>query len=78
MLISFNFSQSQNGTIFPKKNIQKGFLVTDFLSINMPDVSEDNMVLSGIHYNLDFNKFYTGLGMYGSIMGTRGGFFTLG
>ena len=38
----------------PKKNIQKGFLVTDFLSINMPDVSEDNMVLSGIHYNLDF------------------------
>ena len=78
MLISFNFSQCQNGTIFPKKNIQKGFLVTDFLSINMPDVSEDNMVLSGVHYNLDFNKFYTGLGMYGSIMGTRGGFFTLG
>ena len=78
MIISFHYSQCQEGTIFPKKNIQKGFLATDFLSIDMPNVKEKNMVLSGIHYNLKFNKFYTGLGMYGSIMGIRGGFFTLG
>ena len=68
MIISFHYSQCQEGTIFPKKNIQKGFLATDFLSIDMPNVNEKNMVLSGIHYNLKFNKFYTGLGMYGSIM----------
>jgi hypothetical protein len=58
MIISFHYSQCQEGTIFPKKNIQKGFLVTDFLSIDMPNVNEKNMVLSGIHYNLKFNKFY--------------------
>ena len=78
MLISFHYSKCQEDNIFPKKIIQKGFLATDFLSINMPENDEDNMVLSGIHYNIKFNKFYTGLGMYGSVMGTRGGFFTLG
>ena len=58
--------------------MQEGYFVFDFLSINMPDNSENNMGLSGIHYNLKFDKFYTGLGFYGSVMGERGGFFTLG
>ena len=36
------------------------------------------MGLTGIHYNASFQNFYTGLGMYGSVKGIRGGFFTLG
>ncbi|PWG05210.1 hypothetical protein [Polaribacter aquimarinus] len=81
LLISsqFLFSQSEN---FPKKNTQKGFAKIDFLSIEMPITTipnEPNMGFSGIHYNLILkNNFYTGIGLYGSIAGARGGFFTLG
>lgn len=66
----------------PEKKIQKGFLAIDFLSVDMPTndfgSDEDHMGLTGIHYNLDFNNFYTGIGFYGSVRGSRGGFFTLG
>ena len=77
------FSQTEN---IPKKITQKGFAKIDFLSINMPILETDgipfkepNMGLTGIHYNLFLNNsFYTGIGLYGSIAGIRGGFFTLG
>ena len=37
------------------------------------------MGLTGLHYNFKINDwFYTGLGMYGSVNGFRGGLFTLG
>ena len=40
---------------------------------------EVDMGLMGIHYNVHLNKnAYTGIGMYGSIHGIRGGLFTLG
>lgn len=74
-------SYSQEKSI-PEKKIQQGFLAVDFLSIDMPTndlgLDEDHMGLTGIHYNLNFNNFYTGLGMYGTVRGKRGGFFTLG
>ena len=73
------FSQTENT---PKKLTQKGFAKIDFLSIDMPIIEtskEPNMGLTGIHYNLFLgDKFYTGVGLYGSIAGIRGGFFTLG
>ncbi len=66
----------------PKRYTQKGFVMADFLSVDMPTndlgIDEDHMGLSGIHYNLQFQNFYTGLGFYGAIRGKRGGFFTLG
>lgn len=72
---------SQNETI-PKKLTQKGFAKINFLSIDMPEFNienEPNMGFSGIHYNIFLNdSFYTGLGIYGSVTGKRGGFFTLG
>ncbi|OAD44674.1 hypothetical protein [Polaribacter atrinae] len=77
------FSQTEN---IPERITQKGFAKIDFLSIKMPppeDIgstfNEPNMGFTGIHYNLFLNKsFYTGVGLYGSIAGIRGGFFTLG
>ncbi|WP_218599497.1 hypothetical protein [Polaribacter sp. NJDZ03] len=77
------FSQSEN---IPKKIIQKGFAKIDFLSIDMPitettplNFNEPNMGFTGIHYNLLLGEeFYTGVGLYGSVSGIRGGFFTLG
>jgi len=73
------FSQTENT---PKKLTQKGFAKIDFLSIDMPIIEtskEPNMGLTGIHYNLFLgDEFYTGVGLYGSIAGIRGGFFTLG
>ncbi|QTD37361.1 hypothetical protein JL193_14860 [Polaribacter batillariae] len=78
-LSQFVFSQSK---VIPNKITQKTFAKVDFLSINMPQLeipNEPNMGFSGIHYNLFLNKdFYTGLGIYGSVTGIRGGFFTLG
>ncbi len=71
-------SLSQNKDYIPKKYTQKGFATIDFLSIEMPDQNEANMGFAGIHYNLDFDNFYTGLGFYGAVSGIRGGFFTLG
>ncbi|KGL63016.1 hypothetical protein [Polaribacter sp. Hel1_85] len=81
LLISnqFIFSQREN---IPEKITQKGFAKIDFLSIDMPIAeipNEPNMGFTGIHYNLFFNdSFYTGVGIYGSVSGYRGGFFTLG
>ena len=73
------FSQSDN---IPEKKTQKAFAKIDFLSIDMPITSianEKNMGFTGIHYNLFLNDWaYTGLGIYGSVTGNRGGFFTLG
>ncbi|MCL7763145.1 hypothetical protein MPF19_06915 [Polaribacter sp. Z014] len=77
------FSQTEN---IPKKITQKGFAKIDFLSIDMPILEidgilseEPNMGFTGIHYNLFLNdEFYAGVGLYGSISGIRGGFFTLG
>ena len=75
----FMFSQTEN---IPEKITQKGFVKIDFLSIEMPITNIPNeraMGFTGIHYNLLFkNSFYTGLGIYGSVSGDRGGFFTLG
>ncbi len=71
------FLQAQD-TAVPQKLTQKSFMSLDYLSVNMP-AGEDNMGLTGIHYNLKINDwFYTGLGMYGSVNGFRGGLFTLG
>jgi len=77
LLCSFlGFSQVKNS--FPKKLTQKTQITFDYLSVKMPD-GEVNMGLTGIHYNLKINNwFYTGLGMYGSVNGFRGGLFTLG
>ena len=76
------YSQSQEKKNVPLKNTQKGFFAVDYLSVDMPTTdlgfNEIHMGLMGIHYNLAFDKFYTGLGMYGSVRGIRGGFFTLG
>lgn len=66
----------------PAKKTQNSFFAIDFLSVDMPTndlgLDEDHMGLSGIHYNLKYKNFYTGLGMYGALRGKRGGFFTLG
>ena len=74
--------QSQEKKNVPLKNTQKGFFAVDYISVDMPTTvdgfNEIHMGLMGIHYNLAFDKFYTGLGMYGSVRGIRGGFFTLG
>jgi len=81
ILISHPFIHSQTEET-PTKITQKGFGKIDFLSIDMPITNipnEKNMGYTGIHYNLLFNNsFYTGLGIYGSVSGYRGGFFTLG
>jgi len=80
-LFVFLFSYGQDKSI-PKRKVQSSFLATDLLFVDMPTSDlgrdEEHMGLSGIHYNLNFNNFYTGLGMYGSVRGRRGGFFTLG
>jgi len=71
------FAQEKS-QFMPKKLSQKTFMVFDYLSVNMPE-GEINMGLTGIHYNLKINNwFYTGIGMYGSVNGFRGGLFTLG
>jgi len=71
------FSQTKE-IIFPKKLSQKTVMTFDYLSVNMPD-GEVNMGLTGMHYNFKINNwFYTGVGMYGSVNGFRGGLFTLG
>lgn len=62
----------------PHIKTQDAFGQLDFLSINMPK-KEVNMGFSGVHYNLKISDWsYAGLGIYGSISGIRGGFFTLG
>ena len=82
--ILFNslFIFSQENTKIPKKKTQKSFFVVDFLSVDMPTndlgKDEDHMGLIGGHYNLNFGRLYTGIGMYGTVRGKRGGFFTLG
>ena len=81
VFISNQFIHSQTEDI-PTKITQKGFAKIDFLSIDMPITNipdESAMGFTGIHYNLLFNNsFYTGIGIYGSVSGDRGGFFTLG
>ena len=71
---------SQERMINPTSKLtQKGYFSIDYLSVKMPNTLEDNMGLAGIHYNLWLNKsFYGGLGFYGSVLGERGGLFTLG
>ncbi len=78
LLISFQQINSQETL---EKKTQKGFFQLDYMPINMTDnlgQQEENMGFSGIHYNLYFNEFYTGIGIYGSVNGLRGGLFTLG
>ncbi|WP_405606135.1 hypothetical protein [Polaribacter sp. Asnod1-A03] len=71
----FLFSQE---IIIPEKKTQKSFSKIDFVSLTMPE-DEPNMGFAGLHYNLMLNDWaYTGLGLYGSVSGDRGGFFTLG
>ena len=68
--------------IVPEKKFQKAFAKIDFISIEMPETNisnETNIGLTGIHYNLMFNDWsYAGIGIYGAVTGSRGGFFTLG
>ena len=80
-LVSFITINSQEK--LPIKRSQNGFAAIDYLSVKMPldedGNPEENMGLTGIHYNLLFSdSFYAGLGFYGSIHGKRGGLFTLG
>tara|TARA_R110002074_G_scaffold158262_4_gene315299 strand:+ start:1610 stop:3145 length:1536 start_codon:yes stop_codon:yes gene_type:complete len=81
-LIFCQLMQAQDKNSIPTLKTLEGFLAVDFLSIDMPTndfgTDEDHMGFTGIHYNLKFNNFYTGLGMYGAVRGKRGGFFTLG
>jgi hypothetical protein len=75
------FANAQDKSI-PEKKTLNGFFAIDYLSIDMPtnDLGPDehHMGFSGVHYNLNFDNLYAGLGMYGSVRGERGGFFTLG
>ncbi|MDC1162164.1 hypothetical protein OAT18_01850 [Tenacibaculum sp.] len=74
MSVHFFYAQ----TIVPNQQTQFGFAQLDFLSVKMPN-NEKNMDFTGIHYNLKTNNWgYLGLGIYGSVGGIRGGFFTLG
>ncbi|SEB50897.1 hypothetical protein SAMN04489761_1120 [Tenacibaculum sp. MAR_2009_124] len=76
LTLSACFFYGQEQPINPK--IQNAFGQLDYLSIAMPE-NEVNMDFSGIHYNLKINDWsYAGVGIYGSIGGIRGGFFTLG
>lgn len=82
-IISFQVTFSQESQEIPKKKTQIDFYQLDFLSIKMPNVKlnipEKNMGFTGIHYNLMLNDWsYAGIGMFGAVSGTRGGFFTLG
>jgi hypothetical protein len=79
------FSQilvAQEQKEMPIKHTQNGFFSMDFLSVDMPFdpdfLNEPNMGMTGIHYNFSLGDFYTGLGIYGSVSGRRGGFFSLG
>lgn len=83
-LISFlcySFSFGQENTV-PEKKTLNTFFSIDYLSVDMPSgtrfANEEHLGLSGIHYNLELGNFYTGVGIYGSVRGRRGGFFTLG
>lgn len=79
--LCYQLASGQENNVFPIKISQKGFLTADFFSVNMPanqGTVEAPMGLSGIHYNLSNKDLYTGLGMYGSVVGMRDGFFTLG
>ena len=74
---------SQENETIPEKFTQNGFVNLDYVSVKMPlnelGNPEKNMGLTGVHYNLLFNKSaYAGLGFYGSVNGERGGFFSLG
>lgn len=73
---------SQNDKTIPERKVQKGFFSLDYLAVDMPPnplgPDEVHMGLTGIHYNFNLNNFYTGLGIYGTVRGIRGGFFTLG
>lgn len=74
-------SVAQSKKILEKKT-QNGYVKVDFMSIDMPKFkipNEPNMTFSGTHYNLILgDDFYTGIAIYGSLTGKRGGFFTLG
>ncbi len=76
--ISIQIINAQKTLNIPELKTQKTITKLDFLSIEMPDENEDDMGFSGVHYNLKFKDFYTGLGIYGAVSGIRGGFFTLG
>jgi len=74
----FFVNAQDKNQLTPTKLTQNALITFDYLSVNMPD-GEVNMGLTGIHYNFKINNwFYTGLGMYGSVNGFRGGLFTLG
>lgn len=80
LLSQFIFSQSEN---IPEKITQKAFAKIDFQSLDLPTnplgVDDPNMGFTGIHYNLMLNDWaYAGLGIYGTVSGNKGGFFTLG
>jgi hypothetical protein len=81
IVFSSQFLIAQNELV-PEKKTQRAFAKVDFLSIEMPETTipnELNMGFTGIHYNLILNDWsYAGLGIYGSVSGSRGGFFTLG
>ena len=78
VLISNQFLYAQNDAYLPALKTQKAFSKIDFHSIGMP-LTEANMGFTGIHYNLLLNDWsYAGIGIYGSVSGIRGGFFTLG
>ena len=75
------FSQEKN--TIPQKQTQNGFASLDYISVKMPNDEfnnpEINLGLTGIHYNFWLhNSIYAGLGFYGSVIGKRGGLFTLG
>lgn len=81
LVLFFSASLFAQEHSIPKRKTQKGFLSMDFLSVDMPTgkfPKEVHMGLTGIHYNLNFANFYTGVGIYGAVRGKRGGFFTLG
>ena len=72
-LISFTFS-----LLFSKQiNIEKASIRTSFENVKIS--SDEDMGLMGLNYLLEPNdNFYYGVGLYGALSGTRGGFFVGG
>lgn len=77
MLCCFIMNAQEASSYKITKFTQQSFLKIDFLSVDM--FEDDNLGLGGLHYDFMLNDWsYVGVGMYGSVVGNKGGFFTLG
>lgn len=73
-----SFSQKLNLKTSLSRVNQNTFFRLDYLNVDMPDDIK-NMGFVGGHFNFMLNKYiYSGVGLYGSVTGEKGGLFTLG